>query len=85
MVLLMAMAAASGLAEGEPMQEAPQDSSVLSDSTQVIDDVPAELLENLDLLMDLEMLEFVDQFGDTDIAGLLPETAEPDSSLTMEN
>ncbi|MBN1425075.1 hypothetical protein JXA88_11015 [Candidatus Fermentibacteria bacterium] len=85
MVLLMVMTVASGLAEGESMQESPQDSSVLSDSTRVMNDVPAELLENIDLLLDLEMLEFVSQFGDTDIAGLLPEDAEPDSAPTMEN
>jgi hypothetical protein len=66
------------------IRQAPQDTTVPSDSSQAMSDVPDELLENLDLLMGLEILEFVDQFGDADISALLPEDVEADSASTTE-
>ena len=81
---LLTVATTCGFAGGSQTRPAAQDTLAKPDSVRAPNEVPPELLENLDLLMDLEILEFVDLFGDADITTLVPEMADTASASTKE-
>ncbi|MCU0613148.1 MAG: hypothetical protein MUE60_15350, partial [Candidatus Eisenbacteria bacterium] len=83
-MLMIAAMATGGPAGQETPEHAAPDSIEPADSAQAASEVPVELLENLDLLMDLEILEFAGLFGEADLGVLVPEMAEADSASNGE-